>query len=288
MTHLVKVLDDPIIIGLTGTPPEGKSSSQETRYLSLVGEIDYQVPTPALVKEGGLAPYQDLAYFTEPTEKELMFLEEQHDEFHVLIEELTTPIIVYEDEQSPAGDASGGEVSVSPLGGVSAAGASNKRATIHHTPLSIWVRDRVFSAVQKDVVRFGRVNAASTIGVSGKTPPRATNSKAQLPTTAKEKSKSKSSAKKLPPLEEIAGKKIDNGLPPGMKKPFICPGGWTELMQSQADLAQALCRYLWKAQIPLPRNIDLSEALLQSPVVDDWMRVLDDYAAHKLKSQCGP
>ncbi len=90
MTHLVKQLGDPIIIGLTGTPPEGKSASQEGRYLALVGDIDYQVPTPALVREGGLAPFQDLVYFTEPTEQEFQFLEEQHAEFHVLINYLTT------------------------------------------------------------------------------------------------------------------------------------------------------------------------------------------------------
>jgi superfamily II DNA or RNA helicase len=88
MIHLVKFLDNPVVVGLTGTPPEQKSETQETRYLSLVGEIDYQVPTPALVREGGLAPFQDLAYFVEPTDKEFDFLSEQHEEFHKLIEEL--------------------------------------------------------------------------------------------------------------------------------------------------------------------------------------------------------
>ena len=73
MIHLVKYLDNPIVVGLTGTPPEKKSQSQETRYLSLVGDIDYQVPTPALVREKGLAPFQDLAYFVEPTGKEFDF-----------------------------------------------------------------------------------------------------------------------------------------------------------------------------------------------------------------------
>lgn len=88
MQHMIKYLDDPIVIGLTGTPPEKKSASQENRYLSLVGDIDYQVPTPALVREGGLAPYQDLAYFVEPTEREFKFLAEQHVEFHELIDDL--------------------------------------------------------------------------------------------------------------------------------------------------------------------------------------------------------
>lgn len=88
MVHLTKQLGDPVIIGLTGTPPEGKSVLQETRYLSLVGDIDYQVPTPALVREGGLSPFQDLVYFTEPTECELKYLESLHEEFHALLEEL--------------------------------------------------------------------------------------------------------------------------------------------------------------------------------------------------------
>ncbi len=90
MTHLVKQLGDPLVIGLTGTPPEGKTISQERRYLSLVGDIDYQVPTPALVREGGLAPFQDLVHFTEPTENEFKFLKEQHQDFHQLVRELTT------------------------------------------------------------------------------------------------------------------------------------------------------------------------------------------------------
>lgn len=90
MTHLVKQLGNPLVIGLTGTPPEGKTASQERRYLSLVGDIDYQVPTPALVREGGLAPFQDLAYFTEPTEAEFQFLKEQHHDFQQIVRELTT------------------------------------------------------------------------------------------------------------------------------------------------------------------------------------------------------
>ncbi len=89
MAKVVEALGDPVIVGLTGTPPEKKTASQQNRYLKLVGEIDYQVPTPALVKEGGLAPFQDLVYFTEPTEVELEFLRKQHDEIHHLLETLS-------------------------------------------------------------------------------------------------------------------------------------------------------------------------------------------------------
>ncbi len=88
MIHLIKRLEPVTVVGLTGTPPDSASGKQKNRYLNLVGEIDYQVPTPALVKEGGLAPYQDLAYFTEPTAEELEFLKESHKEIHQLLVEL--------------------------------------------------------------------------------------------------------------------------------------------------------------------------------------------------------
>jgi superfamily II DNA or RNA helicase len=113
MTHLARQLDDPIIVGLTGTPPEGKSASQETRYLTLVGNIDYQVPTPALVKEGGLAPFQDLVFFCEPTEAEMEYLEKQHEAFHELITDLTSkPDKPYESELSAATANSAAEAEV--------------------------------------------------------------------------------------------------------------------------------------------------------------------------------
>jgi len=92
MAKLVDELNEPVIVGLTGTPPEKKSATQQNRYLKLVGDIDYQVPTPALVKEGGLAPFQDLVFFTEPTEKELDFLRKQHEEIHELIGSSTSPL----------------------------------------------------------------------------------------------------------------------------------------------------------------------------------------------------
>jgi superfamily II DNA or RNA helicase len=141
MHHLLKRLDNPVVIGLTGTPPEGKTASQETRYLQLVGEIDYQVPTPALVREGGLSPFQDLVYFTEPTTGEMDFLERQHEQFHELIEELTKPTA----GAVPTGD---GQFDEATAGSISEAAAPPEQ-TPGHGPLTSWVLKRT-AALEKD------------------------------------------------------------------------------------------------------------------------------------------
>ncbi|HEY9716509.1 MAG TPA: DEAD/DEAH box helicase family protein [Trichormus sp.] len=244
MTHLVSYLGDPVIIGLTGTPPEGKTATQETRYLSLVGDIDYQVPTPALVREGGLAPFQDLVYFTQPTEKEFAFLEEQHQDFHVLIEELTAPVTIPDWQVVPEPQAKDPDAAL--------------------PPLSRWVKERVFNAVQKDVVKLHPANALQQVAKL--------KQKRGKAGTADDATKEKAAKSK---------KKADN---PEPQDTIACSGGWTDLLHTQSDLTLALCRYMWHTKIPLPRNIEVSETLTQSPTIDDWMRVLDDFAAHKLKT----
>ena len=40
-------------------------------------EVDYQVPIPAVVKDGNLAPFRDLPYFVTPTDSELSFLNKE-------------------------------------------------------------------------------------------------------------------------------------------------------------------------------------------------------------------
>jgi superfamily II DNA or RNA helicase len=260
MTHLVNYLGDCLVIGLTGTPPEGKSASQETRYLSLVGEIDYQVPTPALVKEGGLAPFQDLVYFTEPTAKELLFLQEQHQEFHKLIYELIGPdlpppvssnITLAQgsllDPFSPVEPAAEGEqeqprLIMPPLPDKDA-NKSQDAARRYKTDLTNWIVKRVEDAIQLDVVKF------NTDG----TPV----ARAAILTKAKAKST--------------------------VKETTTAYGGWKHMQLHNTELAIAFCRYFWKLRIPFPRNIEQSEALHQSPMIEDWMLLLEDYASQKLK-----
>lgn len=73
---LVETLQYPRVLGLTATPPSPDDLTEKEVELhkSLLHEIDYILPTPAVVKDGHLAPYQDLAYFTRPTEKELEYI----------------------------------------------------------------------------------------------------------------------------------------------------------------------------------------------------------------------
>ena len=83
-------LAEPVIIGLTATPPDEKGRLQDDidRYHEFFGPIDYEVPIPAVVKDGYLAPYQDLAYFVRPTTDELTYIANTDDQLHRIIETL--------------------------------------------------------------------------------------------------------------------------------------------------------------------------------------------------------
>ncbi len=77
LSDVLPVLNNPVVIGLTATPPDrkGKDNRDIKRYDEFFGDVDFEVPVPAVVKDGFLAPYQDLAYFVRPTADELKFIE---------------------------------------------------------------------------------------------------------------------------------------------------------------------------------------------------------------------
>ena len=54
-------------------------------YEALLGPVDFIVPTPAVVRDGHLAPYQELAWLTEPLAGERDWLAEHDTRFHELI-----------------------------------------------------------------------------------------------------------------------------------------------------------------------------------------------------------
>ncbi|WP_402845606.1 DEAD/DEAH box helicase family protein [Microbacterium sp. GXS0129] len=65
---------EPLLVGLTATVPSPQDATGYENYTGLLGEVDYEAPTPAVVREGALAPYRDLAWFTAPTMEEATFL----------------------------------------------------------------------------------------------------------------------------------------------------------------------------------------------------------------------
>jgi superfamily II DNA or RNA helicase len=76
------------LIGLTATPPEELTSDEAELYSELLGPVDFTVPTPAVVKDGYLAPYQELAWFTEPLDSEVRWLREHDQRFRELVADL--------------------------------------------------------------------------------------------------------------------------------------------------------------------------------------------------------
>ncbi len=86
MKEIVNKIGAANIIGLTATPPIDEDKEAVLYYTSLLGEIDYQIPTPAVIKDGMLAPFQDLVYFCKPTSTELEYIKNCHEKFKLLID----------------------------------------------------------------------------------------------------------------------------------------------------------------------------------------------------------
>ncbi|TRZ41384.1 DEAD/DEAH box helicase family protein [Robertkochia solimangrovi] len=67
----VKLELDPIVVGLTATPPYDVTGLEWERYIELNGPVDAEITIPELVGEGDLCPHQDYVYFSLPTSSEL-------------------------------------------------------------------------------------------------------------------------------------------------------------------------------------------------------------------------
>lgn len=81
----IEELGDVHLLGLTATPPDALTAEEADLYGSLLGPVDFTVPTPALVRERALAPYQELAWLTRPLESEASWLAEHDLRFTELI-----------------------------------------------------------------------------------------------------------------------------------------------------------------------------------------------------------
>ncbi len=79
------------VVGLTATSPDDMTEAEAELYRALLGPVDFETPTPAVVRDGFLAPYQELALFTEPLATERAWLGERHARFQELLDRLMEP-----------------------------------------------------------------------------------------------------------------------------------------------------------------------------------------------------
>lgn len=121
MGHWGRVLADaealfeaPVVLGLTATPPDhaGRKNVDVERYARFFGPVDYETPTPAVVKDGFLAPYQDLVHMVRPSHDEQVFLSGVDREFRGLVARLCVPA---PSAAAPPDDAAAPPARVAPL-----------------------------------------------------------------------------------------------------------------------------------------------------------------------------
>ncbi|MBT3377485.1 MAG: DEAD/DEAH box helicase family protein [Lentisphaerae bacterium] len=88
-----EALQRPRILALTATPPgkERLSNVEIQLHKELLGDVDYAMPTPAIVRDGNLAPYQDLVHFTRPRSEELTYIADCSGRLHEVLEMVEEP-----------------------------------------------------------------------------------------------------------------------------------------------------------------------------------------------------
>jgi len=79
------------VIGLTGTPPVELTASEADAMHQLFGEVIHETSTPALVRDGYLSPWRELTYVVEPTDRELRYLQADHDRLRRFLTDLADP-----------------------------------------------------------------------------------------------------------------------------------------------------------------------------------------------------
>ncbi len=81
-------LDPAHVLGLTATNPREVTAEQAALYARLLDSEDFSVPTPAVVREGFLAPYQELVQLCTPLDSEQAWLAERHARFDRALDDL--------------------------------------------------------------------------------------------------------------------------------------------------------------------------------------------------------
>ena len=84
----VKAKLNPIIVGLTATPPYDVSYNEWQRYIELTGPVDTEITVPELIIEGDLCPHQDYVHFSLPDKDENKHISQFRDNIQQLFEEI--------------------------------------------------------------------------------------------------------------------------------------------------------------------------------------------------------
>ncbi|WP_017595997.1 DEAD/DEAH box helicase family protein [Nocardiopsis potens] len=91
LDEVLAELDDAYVIGLTGTPAASLTAAEARLVDRLFGPPVVGASIPALVRDGHLAPFAELAYLTAPTRLERDHLAEQGTRFAEMCTDLLAP-----------------------------------------------------------------------------------------------------------------------------------------------------------------------------------------------------
>ncbi|CAN5508242.1 hypothetical protein BH10ACT10_BH10ACT10_16910 [soil metagenome] len=109
LQEVLEELPDALVLGLTATPPATLTRDQKALVDQLFGDPVFDVGIPAVVREGDLAPFAELAWLTTPTTTENDWLAAQGERFAELTTALadpaygSTPFFAWLDTHEPVG-----------------------------------------------------------------------------------------------------------------------------------------------------------------------------------------
>ncbi|WP_337191440.1 DEAD/DEAH box helicase family protein [Nocardioides flavescens] len=91
LAELLEQVPEATVLGLTATPPGTLTRDQAALVAELFGAPVFAASIPAVVREGDLAPYVELAWLTSPTAAEEEWLGAQAERFQELVTALLAP-----------------------------------------------------------------------------------------------------------------------------------------------------------------------------------------------------
>lgn len=91
LTEVLAELPQVRVIGLTATPARALTRAESELAVRLLGPPVFEVSIPALIKQGYLAPYAELAWLCQPTAQERDWLDENATRFRELRKDITAP-----------------------------------------------------------------------------------------------------------------------------------------------------------------------------------------------------